>query len=88
MADKKATPIKVRATQTGFYGERRLREGDVFTINGEHEFSKNWMERVDARVPEKVTTGNEHLRKQHDELRAEKAGATGSSDPLGAGGGA
>jgi hypothetical protein len=38
------------------------------TITAEEQFSPRWMEKVDARTPLKVTTGNEALRQQHDEI--------------------
>ena len=38
--------IKVRATGVGFYGNQRLREGDLFEIKDMEAFSKKWMELV------------------------------------------
>jgi hypothetical protein len=43
--------MKVRAKKAGFYNGHRVREGDVFVIAGEHEFSKRgWMERMEDKV--------------------------------------
>lgn len=39
--------IKVRATQLGYYGLKRRREGDIFFIKNEAQFSKKWMVKVD-----------------------------------------
>lgn len=82
--------IKVRVLegQMGYYGDVRRREGDVFVITDIKHFSKRWMEFVDKRTPNKVTTGNEDLRKKHQELVNEKSKGgqltdadTGSLDP-------
>lgn len=44
--------MKVRATQLGYYGHARRRPGDIFEVENEKQFSKKWMERLDARGPE------------------------------------
>jgi hypothetical protein len=68
--------IRVRALKLGYYDDARRREGDVFTIRNEKEFSRLWMERVPFDTPERVTTGNEELRRMHDEtIRARHSGA-------------
>jgi len=59
--------FKVRATQMGYYGEKRRRTGDVFVLTDAKDFSETWMEKVDPRTPERVTTGNEDIRRKHDE---------------------
>ena len=90
----RSSRIRVRATQLGYYDDKRRREGDVFTIQNEQAFSAKWMERVDPRTPERITTGAQALRKFHDETMrgkapggmltdAEEPTATGDSDPLG-----
>jgi len=43
--------MKVKAKMLGFYGDVRRREGDVFEIKDDSQFSKVWMERVDAPEP-------------------------------------
>ena len=64
----KPDPIKVRALEMGYYDHARRREGDVFIIANERAFSARWMERVDLRTPEHVTTAPAALRKKHDEI--------------------
>jgi len=83
--DKPASAsVKVRATQVGYYGEARRRVGDVFTLEDPKHFSAKWMERVDASTPEKITTGNEDLRRQHDEMLGRTGGKpTGAQGVLG-----
>lgn len=87
--------IKVRATKVCYYDDKRRRISDVFTIANETEFSSKYMERVDPRTPERITTGAQVLQQQHDEILAGKAvennpelgktrsGATGDEDALG-----
>ena len=38
--------MRVRATKLGYYGLVRRKEGDVFDIESDKDFSKNWMEPV------------------------------------------
>lgn len=89
--------IKVRALKDGFYDNARRRTGDVFKIRapftgtGDNkkpitidEFSEKWMEKVDPRTPEKVTTGKDVLRQQHDEILEKKARTAGASEATGA----
>jgi SpoVK/Ycf46/Vps4 family AAA+-type ATPase len=73
-AEPLAEGIKVRAIRPGYYGERRLREGDVFLIADEQAFAAIWMERVDPMTPERITTGQQMLQRDHDETLAERAG--------------
>jgi len=42
------------------------------TLSAEEQFSSKWMVRVDARTPEQITSGQQELRKKHDELLASK----------------
>lgn len=75
--------IKVRATQKGYYDNKRRRVGDVFLITKESEFSKKWMERVDRNTPERLTTGRQELKQQHDEVVSGRLGlGTGDVDVL------
>lgn len=51
-------------------------------------FSELWMEEVDGRTPERITTGQQRINREHDQVRRERAGLsteepTGSSNPLG-----
>jgi len=89
--DSKQRPFKVRATQLGYYDHIRRREGDVFVVSGERAFSAKWMERVDSRTPDSLTTGSVALRRAHDELVSGKTPRQGTSfadessdNPLGA----
>jgi hypothetical protein len=61
-------PFKVTATQLGYYDHVRRRPGDVFTIAGERLFSERWMERVDPRTPDKVSTSQQAINEKHDEI--------------------
>jgi hypothetical protein len=47
-----ADAMKVEATKLGYYGNRRRRVGDVFTIRRD-EFAETWMVEVDASTPER-----------------------------------
>lgn len=38
--------IKVRATAKGFYGNARIKVGEVFEIHSSQAFSENWMEKI------------------------------------------
>lgn len=79
-------PQRVRATAPGYYDNVRRREGNVFTIQNDREFSSKWMERVSRNTPEHTTTGQEEINRQHDEVLGDKLKnkATGGANPLGA----
>lgn len=62
-----AAPIKVRATALGYYGEMRRRIGDVFMCEAT-AFSPEWMEEVDPRTRERVTSAPQALKRAHDEI--------------------
>jgi hypothetical protein len=62
--------IRVEATRLGYYDHVRRRPGDVFTIAQASDFSRKWMRRVDADTPERITTPNQALAQQHDEILA------------------
>lgn len=64
---RKAEPLKVRATQLGYYDHVRRRPGDVFVVDAS-QFSAKWMETVDGATPERVTTAAQAIRQQHDEI--------------------
>jgi hypothetical protein len=57
--------IKVKATQVGFYGDLRRKEGSVFFIDEEKQFSSRWMEKLDGKNDE--SSGDEH---EHKSQRA------------------
>ena len=79
----RTNPIKVRATRVGYYDHARRREGDVFTIANEQAFSKNWMEVVDPRTRERLTTAPQALRQQHDEILGGRVSGPASDDVFG-----
>lgn len=74
-------PIKVRATKLGFYNNLRRREGDVFVLRDSNQFSKKWMEEVPASTPNRVTTGNQDLKRQHDETIGQTFGKVNVPHP-------
>lgn len=76
----KRARIKVRATKLGYYDNARRREGDVFVLESEVDkagklvaFSDKWMERVPNETPVSITTGNQQLQKDHEDIRRSKA---------------
>jgi hypothetical protein len=73
--------IKVRAIQKLYYGDKRRRVGDVFFINKESEFSEKSMERVSRNTPERLTSGREELKREHDDIVSGRLG-TGDADVL------
>jgi hypothetical protein len=54
----------------GYYDHTRRRPGDVFIISAARHFSSRWMRRVDPETPEKVTTPNEAIAREHDAIVA------------------
>ncbi len=51
-------------------------------LTPEDQFSPNWMEKVEAKVPEKTSTSQQEIDRIHDELLAERASAK-SIEPSG-----
>ncbi len=41
--------VRVKAGKVGFFGLCRRREGEVFEIESEQQFSKKWMEKVKSK---------------------------------------
>ena len=41
-----AFPIRVQATELGYYDGRRIRLGEVFTIKSDKELSARWMRKL------------------------------------------
>lgn len=66
------TVLRVRATRTGYYGEARRREGDVFTLEKVEHFTDVWMEPVSPAMREHTTSSPAALKKHHDELIRER----------------
>jgi len=84
------TKIKVEAIRMGYYELVRRRVGDVFLLVKPEDFCDTWMRVVSPSVPERTTTGQEELRRQHDEIMKERAPSvltddlpTGAGDPIG-----
>jgi hypothetical protein len=76
--------VKVRATKMGYYGDIRRRVGDVFIVAEGDPLSDTWMEPVDRKTPEKITTGKEALTQYHDEkIGGKVVRATGDANVLG-----
>lgn len=68
-AKRTAPPrVKVQAKKMGFYDHKRRRKGDVFSLKDPKHFTRKWMLRVDQSIPEKITSGREELKRQHDEI--------------------
>jgi len=89
VVDARGGPRKVQAIEVGYYDHVRRRVGDVFSIAKPSDFSEKWMTYVDKRTPDRITTGQEDINRQHDELLSSKmaeknAGATGADNPIGA----
>lgn len=77
-------PVKVRVKDgcMGYYGHKRRRAGDVFVcLDSEYEFSERWMEEVGNDTPDSITTGQDVLEKQREDLRARRV-PTGSVDAI------
>lgn len=39
--------IQVKAMKMGYYDIKRMKEGAIFNIRSEKEFSSNWMQKID-----------------------------------------
>ncbi len=46
--------VRVKSGRVGYYGLQRRREGDVFEIEKNEDFSEKWMEAVDGPAPVKA----------------------------------
>lgn len=53
--------MRVKAKRMGWNGERRCREGDIFSIRDESHFSSKWMEKVGAVGEPKEPKGKQKL---------------------------
>lgn len=69
---REAGGIKVMALATCYYDDKRRRRGDVFTIRNDKEFSARYMEKVHPDTAERITTGAEVLKQEHDQIKAGK----------------
>ncbi len=43
----------VKATRLGFFGHKRIKEGQFFHLKDESQFSKIWMEKVEEETQKK-----------------------------------
>lgn len=59
--------IKVQALYMGWYELKRRREGDVF-LAWSTDLPAKWLVEVPMSTPERITTGNEELRREHTDL--------------------
>jgi hypothetical protein len=78
-AGKSGARVKVTATRTGYYDLIRRRPGDTFYIKSPEDFSRRWMVRAEADTPLSVSTPNQAIRQQHDEILAAKMGGGASA---------
>ena len=67
--------IKVRATQTGYYGNERRYEGNIFHVF-ENKFSKIWMEKVEE-------SDSAYKNRQKELAKADKTSLLEIGDRLG-----
>ena len=88
-SERRDVAVRVRAKAVGFFNNQRYREGDVFVLPppapGQREpFSDKWMELVPDSTPERVTTGQQAIRKEHDETLSavKRVEPTGGQDVL------
>ncbi len=79
-----ARRVLVEATRLGYYDLIRRQAGDRFFINDPADFSKRWMRKAPADAGERVSTPNQRIRQQHDEILANKFGGqrTGPSSGI------
>lgn len=74
--------LMVRALRMGYYNHVRRRENDVFALNKLSDFSAHWMAWESPNASERITTGNEDLRRQHDEIMKLRAPAQLTDDSV------
>lgn len=80
--------MRVRAIELGYYGDRRQRPGQVFTLTDPKHFAKRWMELVDKKSGQKQ--GGKSSSKVHEappedddySSDEETAGATGDQEVI------
>lgn len=63
-------PMRVRATQLGYYNLERKRPGDVFVLEKPEHFSRKWMREVRPDTPLRTTTPQQVIDRFHDENSA------------------
>lgn len=80
VTDDQGRPVLAQSAGPGL--PTRVTTERAQTITAAQQFSPKWMERVDPSTPEKVTTGNEDLRRKREDALAGKlsGGTTRDSD--------
>lgn len=68
--------MRVQATQLGYYGDRRWRPGQVFTLKSSEHFSKKWMKPLDEVKNAKKKS------KQEDPVEEESSFSTGDQEVI------
>lgn len=53
--------MRVKAIKLGYYGEKRQRPGQVFTISHEIHFSPKWMIPMDEKKGSKKSKQEDHI---------------------------
>jgi len=69
--------VLVEATRLGYYDLIRRQAGDRFFINDPADFSKRWMRKAPAGAQPIVSTPNQRIRQQHDDILAMRASGRG-----------
>lgn len=46
--------MQVRAKRMGYFNHKRVKVGQIITLSSEKQFSKDWMEKLDAEGDEAV----------------------------------
>jgi hypothetical protein len=82
-ADEAAPTLKVRALEMGYYEHVRRRPGDVFTIPA-HAYNARWMARVPPSTPERVTTAQQAIQREHDAILQARTPGREDRAPTGA----
>ena len=54
--------MKVKATSPGYFGSKVRVVGEVFSIDNQQQFSKNWMEPVGWKVDGRKTRGKPQVK--------------------------
>lgn len=44
--------MKVKVTQVGYYGGKRVKPGEILVLTSEDQFSAKWMEKLEEEISE------------------------------------
>ena len=73
--------VRVKEGKRGYYGERRRREGEEFSLNKASDFSDEWMVKIDKfKTPVKKTRANDQIALSEIGKQTEKKLAMVTSD--------